>query len=175
MLAKVSRSGPDTALAFSLAGLALSVPAIFLPFISAGKLGDVRVSRLLTGVGAFWDRDMLGTGLLVLLCGTVLPLILFACLAALHALGRPAGAQPAPRFLIPLARTLEHWAIPEVQVLAILVALTKLGSQVEVTIGPGFVCYCGVALCLIVAERSFDFDVGSPSAAAAEPPGGASA
>ncbi|HEY5080104.1 MAG TPA: paraquat-inducible protein A [Opitutaceae bacterium] len=169
VLAKGSRLGPDTALAFSLTGLILSVPAIFLPFIAAGKLGDLRISRVLTGVGGFWDRGLAGTGTLVLLCGCVLPLALLASLAVLHAPAR-LGFRQRTDFgsLYRAARILEHWAIPEVQVLAVLVALMKLGSLVDVTIGPGFWCYCGMAVSLLVAEHSFDFDTTSPFPAAAE-------
>jgi paraquat-inducible protein A len=75
------------------------------------------------------------------------------------------------RFLFRVARVLQHWAIPEVQVLAILVALMKLGSVVEVTIGPGFWCYCAMALSLLIAQHSFDFD----SAATTHSTGGSDA
>jgi hypothetical protein len=37
---------------------------------------------------------------------------------------------------------------------------------VDVRIGPGFWCYCGVALSLLIAERSFDFDSSAPAAPA---------
>jgi paraquat-inducible protein A len=169
VLAKGSRFGPDTALAFSVAGLLLSYPAIMLPFVTAGKFGDLRISHLVTGVGSFWDRDMRGTGLLVLLCGLLLPVALLASLVVLHA---PARLGLTPRTDLGAvfrgARILEHWAIPEVQVLAVLVALMKLGSVVDVSVGPGFWCYCGVAVSLIVAEHSFDFDTTSPFPTAAE-------
>lgn len=172
VLAKGSRFGPDTALAFSLAGLVLAVPATFLPFLSAGKLGDLRVSHLLTGVGAFWDRGMAGTGILVLLCGCLLPVVVLAFLAVLHApVGMGFRENADFGSLYRATRILEHWAIAEVQVLAILVSLMKLGSLVDVSIGPGFWCYCGMAASLLVAEHSFDFDTASPFPAAAEKEG----
>ena len=72
-------------------------------------------------------------------------------------------------YLLRAARLLEHWAIPEVQVLAVLVALMKLGSVVSVSVGPGFYCYCGMAMALLIAEHSFDFDTTSPQPTASEP------
>lgn len=166
VLAQGSRLGPDTALAFSLTGLVLALPASLLTFVSAGKLGAERLCSLFTGVGSLWHGGMRALAVLVLLCGGLVPFALLAALAAVHAparLGWPkADLQPLVRF----ARVLGHWAIPEVQVLAVLVALAKLGSVVDLRIGPGFWCYCGVALSLLIARRSFDLDSAAPSAAA---------
>jgi paraquat-inducible protein A len=158
VLATGKRFGPDTALVFSATGLVLALPAAFLPFISAGKLGDERVSHLFTGVESFWGNEMRWVAALIFLCGGLLPVALLAALAVLHA---PAylGCPPvAVRLLSRSAHILEHWAFPEVQVLAVLVALMKLGSLVDVTIGPGFWFYCAMSLCLLIAQHSFDFE-----------------
>jgi paraquat-inducible protein A len=155
VLAKGIRGG-DVPLVFCVTGLVLALPACFLPFISAGKLGAERVSTLLTGVGALWNNGMRAIALLILLCGALLPVLLLATLAVLQAPPRMTAWFASRDLLARTARMLELGAIPEVQVLAVLVALTKLGSQVNVTIGPAFWCYCAMALCLLIAERSFD-------------------
>jgi len=171
MMAKALHLGPDAPLAFSTAALILAVPAALLPFIGAGKLGDERISLLFTGVRTLWNHGMRAVAVLVFLCGALLPWALLGAVALLHAPARwrcdPANAL----FLCRAARVLEHWAFPEVQVLAVLVALTKLGSVVDVTIGPGFWCYCGMAVLLVLAQRSADFDSHpAPSPAGAAPP-----
>jgi paraquat-inducible protein A len=73
--------------------------------------------------------------------------------------------RPALRFLRPL----EHWAIPEVQVLAVLVALVKLHSVVNLQVGPGFWSYCAMTLALLVAQNSSEFDTDPPGAPAGKP------
>jgi paraquat-inducible protein A len=146
--------GTDTALVFSLTGLALAVPSVTLPFVSAGKLGAGRLSLLFTGVESLWDGGMRALAVLVILCGAVLPFTLLASLAVLHARSRMGWRNGDFRLLRRIARILEHWAIPEVQVLAVLVALMKLGSLVTVTVGAGFWCYCAMALSLLVAQHS---------------------
>jgi paraquat-inducible protein A len=158
VLAQGARLGPDTALVFSVTGLLFAVPAALLPFVSAGKLGDERISLLFTGVRSLWDGGMCPLAILVFLCGGLLPFALLATLAILHTSSRLRWHHDDLRFLFRAARVLQHWAIPEVQVLAILVALMKLGSVVEVTIGPGFWCYCAMALSLLIAQHSFNFD-----------------
>jgi paraquat-inducible protein A len=131
-------------------------PAFFLQFIGAGKLGAERVSTLLTGVGVLWDDGMRALAVLVLLCGALLPALLLGAMAVLHAPQRFERWIASPALLAAAARSLELGAIPEVQVLAVLVALLKLGSLVNVTIGPGFWFYCAMTFCLILAECLFD-------------------
>ncbi len=158
VLARGAGVGPDLALVFSLTGLAFALPAALLPFVSAGKWGAERVSLLFTGVRSLWDGGMRSLAVLVILCGGILPLALLAALAVLHARSRMGWQKPDFRLLLQATRALGHWAIPEVQVLAVLVALMKLGSLVDVTIGTGFWCYCAMTLSLLIAQHSSAFD-----------------
>jgi paraquat-inducible protein A len=158
VMARGKHFGHNGALALTLAGLILAPPACLLPFITAGKFGDQRISLLFTGIGALWDNGMRATAMLVLLCGGLMPigmLLVMAVILAPERLQRLAGKTAG---FFAMARLLERWAIPEVQVLAVLVALLKLGSVVNVSLGAGFWCYCGMALALLFATRSFDFE-----------------
>ena len=158
VLAQGSRLGQDAALVFSITGLIFALPATLLTFVSAGKLGAERVSLLFTGVRSLWDGGMRSLAILVFLCGGLIPFALLSTLAVIHAPSRLGWPRASFGRLFRIARALEHWAIPEVQVLAVLVAFTKLGSVVDVSIGPGFWCYCAMALSLLIAQHSFDFD-----------------
>jgi paraquat-inducible protein A len=158
VLARGKHLGRDGALAFSVAGLILAVPASLLPFITAGKFGDQRVSLLFTGVGALWDDGMRAMAMLVLLCGGLMPMGLLLAMAVILAPERFRRFACDTEALARMAVLIERWAIPEVQVLAVLVALLKLGSVVNVTLGPGFWCYCGMSFVLLFAARSFDFE-----------------
>jgi|HubBroStandDraft_1064217.scaffolds.fasta_scaffold92772_1 paraquat-inducible protein A len=157
VLAAGRRLSAEAPLVFCVTGLILALPASFLPFVSAGNLGAVRVSTLLTGVGALWDNGMRALAVLVLLCGCLMPIALLGTLAMLKLPERLAAHVASAGELARMARAMELCAIPEVQVLAVLVALTKLGSVVSVSIGPGFWCYCAMALSLLLAQRGFDF------------------
>ena len=158
VLAKGKHIGGDAPLVYAVTGLLLAVPAYFLPVISAGKFGAERISLIFTGVGALWDNGMRALALLVFLCGGLIPVALLGALAAFQAPARFGGRLAGLPAVASFIRLLENWAIPEVQVLAILVALTKLGSVVDVHIGAGFWCYCGMAVSLLLAQRSFDFE-----------------
>lgn len=175
LLAQGSRVGPDTGLVFSLTGLILAIPAAVLPFVQAGKLGEERATVLFTGVLNLWESGMRALALLVLFCGGIMPVLLLILLMVLHAADRFRWTQAGLQSLYRTARFLEHGSIPEVQVLAVLVALTKLGSLVDITLGAGFWCYCGMALCLVIAQHSFDFELKTqpPSGEPAPVPHGA--
>lgn len=155
VLARGSRFGRDATLVFTLTGLILAVPALLLPFITAGKFGQERGGLLFTGVEGLWDNGMRLLAIWVLLCGAIVPVTLLGVLAGGLLPARLGWPQRSNEFLSRAAHALGYWAIPEVQVLAVLVALMKLGTLVNVTIGVGFWCYIGMTLSLLLAWRSF--------------------
>jgi len=153
-----ARLGPDAALAFTVTGLILALPAALLPFVTVGKLGREHVGLLFTGVEGLWERGLHLLAVWVLLCGGLVPAALLLTLAALLFPVRLGWRPEKVPWLSHAAHALGHWAMPEVQVLAVLVALIKLGNLVNVTIGPGFWCYVAMSLALLFAWRGFDLE-----------------
>jgi len=169
VLAHGSRLGPDAGLAFTLTGLLLAAPAAVLPFITAGKLGEKQTGRVFTGVEGLWHNGMHLLAVWVLLCGAIVPAALLTVLAGLLLPARLGRPPLQGRLLARAARALSDWAMPEVQVLAVLVALMKLGNLVDLTIGPGFWCYCAMTLACLLAWRSFEFQAAVENPARARP------
>jgi paraquat-inducible protein A len=150
-----------------LTGLFLWVPANLLPIVAVTQLGNARESLLGTGAASLWRAGLPGVAGLVVLCGILAPLLLLLSLTAVLvplALGRPAGRL---RFLVRWLRVLELWSIPEVYLLAVLVAFIKLDALVQAEPAAGLWCYSVMALALVVAWGRFDLD----AAAAALLPG----
>jgi paraquat-inducible protein A len=155
LLAKRGRFGGGS-LAFSIAGLALAIPAMMFPLVTVDRLRSERVAFLFGGTEALWDHGMRLLAIWVVLCAAIAPIALLATLSGwlLH-VRRGAGA--VPKLFSQLATVAEEWAMPEVYVLAVLVALTKLGTLVNVSVGPGLWFYAGMSVMLLLAWRSFEY------------------
>lgn len=166
------RVGSDAALAFTITGLLLAAPALLLPFVEVSKYQAQRASNAFDGVRALWEADMRLLAIWVFLCGIAVPLILLGTLAGILLPLRLGWKPRSPEPLRRSAWAFERWCMPEVYLLAVLVAFSKLGSLVDVRVGVGFWCYGAMAVCIVTAWRNFELfhapRVADASAQAAE-------
>jgi len=170
LVALSPRFGPDAPLAFATAGLIFLIPAVLLPFVGASELGDKRISLLLTGVSSLWDGQLRALATLVLLCGAFLPFTLLIVLITLYGPEGFGRRTVGEQRLVRAAKILSRWSFPEVQVLAVLVGVVKLGSLVHLDLGPGFWCYCGMAVSLLAAVHGFKYSWPDPAEVAVARP-----
>lgn len=162
-MAERSWVGPAPALALAITGLVLAVPAMLLPFVSLQQFGQVRTSSLAVGFTGLWSHGFSTLGAWVLFCGVIAPVALLVLLVFILATDGRDPWQGWNRPLRGLAAFIEYWAMPEVQVLGVMVAFLKLGSIVTVKVGPGLWCYAVASVCMLAAWRRFSLQpVGEP-------------
>jgi paraquat-inducible protein A len=145
----------DTALAFTVTALILAVPALQLPLVTVRKFGTEHSSYLWTGIRALWHNGMPLLAVWVALCGLAVPLALLASLV----MTMPRLHLPAADFWRRVAQALQHWSMPEVQVLAVLVAFIKIGALVQVQPGLGLWFYGAMTLAMLRAWHCTDVEV----------------
>lgn len=150
--------GPNASLIFAVTGLVLALPAVCLPFVSLQQFGQLRSNHVTVGFTGLWLHEFSALGAWVLFCGVIAPIALLALLVVVLATERRGVWRELNSRLRRVAGTVEYWAMPEVQVLGVMVAFLKLGSIVTIHVGPGLWCYAAMSLCMLAAWRRFSLN-----------------
>lgn len=148
------RSNRRTA-ALALAALALYPVAITLPIMRVEKLGLAHEASVWSGgVALIADGEHL-VGAVVLLCSVVLPLMKLLGLFLLA--GGGVGLRPRMRaWTWHFVELTGRWGMLDVLLVAILVAVMKLGDLMQLHAGPGAVAFTCCVLLNLAASASFD-------------------
>ena len=135
VLYRRKRNCIDRPLAFSLCGLVLFAIALTNPFLAMKSGGFVQETTLLTGIIELWKQHLYGLGGLVLLTCVGIPLLqlvgLIYILVPLRMRLRAPGSVPIFRII----HHLQAWAMMEVFLIGILVALVKLAKMASIIPG----------------------------------------
>ncbi len=144
----------SAAAALALAALIVYPLAVSLPLIGIEKFGHSQRSSVLEGVSALLGHGHLLVGLVVLLCSVVLPpakLVALLVISLGHGLGSAHRA-----FTWRLVEWTGRWGMLDVLLVAILVAVLKLGDLVSVTVGPGLAAFTLCVGLSLAAAAAFD-------------------
>jgi paraquat-inducible protein A len=147
----------DRALAGAFASVILMLAAIFFPFLELSLVGFHRQASLLDAALAYQDGIVAPLSAATALFIVILPLVRAAALAYTLfplRLGRPpaAGAERAFR----LASRLRPWAMAEVFLIGVVVALVKIGGMADVDLGPAFWAMAAIVLLVVYEATSLD-------------------
>ena len=148
------RSASRTA-AFTLAAILIYPLALTLPIMRIERLGHVSDASIWSGMVGLLAEGHLLIGLIVLVFSIVAPvgklLLLFTLCIGNRGLEKRDRAG-----VYKLVEFIGRWGMLDVLLVAILVAIVKLGDLVTVTPGPGVVVFGVVVLLSMLATISFD-------------------
>lgn len=144
--------------AFALAALILYVPANVYPILSMNFYGAYSESTVWDGCVTLFQDGQWPVALIVFMASILIPLCKLLALLFLVATTRYGTARWRRE------RTLIHrtivlvgpWAMLDVFLLSVLVALVKLGELATVLPGPGLLAFAAVVTLTILASASFD-------------------
>jgi paraquat-inducible protein A len=133
--------------------MVLMVAAVFFPFLSLETRGLTQKSSVIDAILALSHGLMLPLSFAVAGAIVVLPLI--RLMAIVYALAPMAiahypfrGASQAFR----LAMALKPWAMAEVFIVGVAVALVKVAGLAQLTIGPAFWAFVGLVLVTVLKD-----------------------
>ena len=148
------RGGATTA-AIAMAALILYPLAVGLPMVSITKFGHEHESSILAGIGTLFGRGHIFIGLIVLVCALVIPVLKLSGLLVLSLGGLGLGRH-SRAMTYRLVQWTGRWGMLDVLLVAILVAVLKLGDLVEVSAGPAAMAFGLCVLLSLLAAASFD-------------------
>lgn len=144
--------------ALSLAALVLYVPANIFPIMKMYMYGVYSESTVWDGVVLLMDSDEWGVAIIVFLASMVIPLIKLAGLFSLVVTARMGwGRRLRSRTsLYKFIDVVGPWAMLDVFLLAVLVALVKLNTLAKVLPGPGLAAFTAMVVLTMLASAAFD-------------------
>lgn len=150
--------GVDITAALALAALVLYVPANLYPILKMDIYGAYSESTVWDGVVSLWQHNEYFVAIVVFLASIVIPLVkllglFFLVVSVKWGYGRRLrGRTRVYKFIDAIG----PWAMLDVFLLAILVALVKLGALGHVLPGPGLLPFSLVVGLTILASQAFD-------------------
>jgi paraquat-inducible protein A len=150
--------GPQVTLALTIAALVLYVPANIYPILMMNLYGNYSENTIWDGVVSLLQYNEYFVAAVVFLASIVVPLfkllgLLFLVASVNWRRGRRLRART---HIFRFIDAIGPWAMLDVFLLAILVALVKLGDLGQVIPGPGLIAFTCVVVLTILASQSFD-------------------
>lgn len=145
----------NRAAALALAALLLYPLALYLPVMQIERLGYESHASICSGTIALLAEGHLFVGLAVLLFSVIAPVAKLALIFALCTGQRLIARQDRAR-AYRLIEIIGRWGMVDVLLVAILVAVVKLGDLVVVTPGPGVALFGIVVILSLLASAAFD-------------------
>jgi paraquat-inducible protein A len=156
VLAKSSRDPIQGTLALAASAALLLVLANVYPFLHFSLEGQVQENRIITGVIGLWRAGQGGLATLILFTTVIAPALRILCLLyvllPLWLRKAPPGVAAALRF----QEFLDAWAMLDVYMLALLVALVKLDQMAQVQLELGAFCFVGLFAVLTLVNAFYD-------------------
>jgi paraquat-inducible protein A len=144
--------------ALSLAALVLYVPANIYPIMKMHLYGGYSESTVWDGIVLLMKNDQWFVAVVVFLASMVIPLVKLAGLFALVLTARlRLGRRLRSRTqLYKFIDAIGPWAMLDVFLLAVLIALVKLNTWATVLPGPGLLAFTAVVVLTMLASAAFD-------------------
>lgn len=157
-IAREPLGGVEVTAALTLAALVLYVPANIYPILAMSMYGTYTEATVWDGVVQLIQHGDYFIGTVVFLASIVVPLLkllglFFLVVTVKWGYGRRLRGRTR---IYQFIEYIGPWAMLDVFLVAILVALVKMGDIGKMIPGPGLVAFTAVVVLTILASQSFD-------------------
>jgi paraquat-inducible protein A len=142
--------------AFALAALLLYIPANIYPILRMEFYGAYSESTVWDGCVKLFQDGMWFVAVIVFLASIAIPLLKLLGLFILVTTARSVRWQRGRTRIYKFIDIIGPWAMLDVFLLAVLVAIVKLEQLATVLPGPGIIAFTCVVVLTILASLSFD-------------------
>lgn len=144
--------------ALVLASAVCYVPANVLPVTVVTSLGNQQADTIMSGVIYFLTSGQWPLAVLIFFASVFVPLLKLVVLVFLLVSVQARSAwRPRDRTrLYRLTEVVGRWSMVDIYVIALLVALVKLGNLATIDAGPGATFFAAVVIMTMFAAMSFD-------------------
>ncbi len=155
-MARHHRRPFETSLSFALAALVPLAIVLSYPFLTLSVAGQRESSTVADTAQALFEQGFPSIGVLVLIMTLALPMLrLFAFLYVLAPLLRGTVA-PYAWLVFRTSETLTPWAMLDVFLIGVLVAVVKLVDLASVEPGAGLIAFVALMLLMVATSATLD-------------------
>ncbi len=138
----------------AISAMVLMVAAISFPFMDLNVSGNHNATSVFNAIAAFNAGLAMPLAVAVALFIIILPLTrLIAIVYAISPLIRGATPRPLARQAFGLAETLRPWAMAEIFMVGVTVALIKVAGMASVTLGPAFYAFAALVVITVFKDQ----------------------
>lgn len=141
---------------FSLTALIFYIPANIFPFMTIELYGNRNSSTIWTGTTSLIEQKSYAIGAVVFLASILIPILKLLILFYLSAAGRAGHRSRFKMNLYHFVEAIGRWSMLDIFLLAILVAMVKLGHWTTVQPGLGSAMFALVVIFTMMASAYFD-------------------
>ena len=144
--------------AWLITGMILYIPANVLPIMYTTTLGRTTENTILGGVITLWEHGSYPVATIIFLASVFVPIAKFLVLGWLCVSVRRRGINGRlnKARMYRLTELIGRWSMVDVFVVAILVALIRLGNVMTVLPGSAAIAFAGMVATTMIAANVFD-------------------
>jgi len=155
---KYKKSNLQATWALLITSVLLYIPANFMPIMSTTFLGDNTSSTIMGGIVTLWHHGSYPIALVIFIASIFVPigkLIALTWLCISVHLGKAISLKEKTQ-LYRLTEFIGRWSMVDVFVVAILVALIRLGNIMSIYPGIASLAFAAMVISTMLAAMSFD-------------------